>query len=34
MNTKHSDSWREGIIPALILIAAILLVLIDPGFGG
>jgi len=31
MNCKHSDSWRGGgLVPALLLLAALLLVLVEP----
>lgn len=30
MRTKHSESWRGGLIPALILLLAIILILIEP----
>lgn len=40
MNGKHSDSWHGGgLVPALLLLAALLLVLVEPApamtlFGG
>lgn len=30
MRTKHTDSWLGGLVPALILLVAILLILIEP----
>jgi hypothetical protein len=30
MHMKHSDSWRGNVIPALILLVALLLILMDP----
>lgn len=30
MDMKHTDSWRGNLIPALILLVALLLILVDP----
>jgi len=30
MRSKHSDSWRRDLLPALLLLAAMLLILMAP----